>query len=178
MFKYFQFTPASDAHTTHTFKGEVGTAKTITLDGNIAAVSYEVAADVTALVTQQSPLIGVVEITKEAFSVIAQSTPQYARIKARVEEKYNNDVAAITSQYPLHERETWGIQLAQAKAYQASLNALDAPFLKVLADAEGDTVANFATAVIAKAQAYEAFMAGTLTLKRAYERELMSEIGL
>ncbi len=178
MFKYVKFTRLEKDGTVYEFRAQKDDVEVIAIDGDAVALKYESEDAVNALIASQSNLITAVEITYEEFKVIAQKSAQYARIKKRVEEKYNAEVCDIANQYTLHERETWAIQLEQAKAYKQSGDELDAPFLKVLADAEGATVAAFADAVILKANAYEAFMAQALANKRAYERELMAEIGL
>lgn len=179
MFKYVSFKKVDDAFTTHEFRGE-SEGVTVHHFDVVPVVSIASSNEdaIDALIASQSPLIECQEIDIDSFKSLVKNSAQYSRIKTVVAEKYNTDVMEITNAYPLHERETWAIQLEQAKAYKQSGDALDAPFLKTLADAEGGSIAEFAEAVILKSNAYEAFMANALANKRAHERELLSEFGL
>jgi hypothetical protein len=177
MFKYIKFNRVRDAFTEHRFVGQGAEVKVYAFDVDVVALSGEENA-IDALIGGQDARIVCEEIVYEEFKYIVQATAQYARVKQRVEEKYNADVAVLTDLYPLHERETWTTQLQEANAYMVSNNETDAPFLKTIADAEGGTVADFANAVIVKSAAYQSFMAQKLAEKRAFEKELMQEIGL
>lgn len=178
MFKYIKFTKVSDAFTTHTFRVGDEPVRAYGFDADVVALESEDVVNIDAVIASQNDLINCTEISYDEFKDVVRTTAQYARVKHRVEEKYNADVAVLTSLYPLHERETWATQLEQAKKFLITSADTDAPFLKTLADAEGGTVADFAQAVIVKSEAYQAFMAQALATKRAYEKELMSEIGL
>ncbi len=57
-------------------------------------------------------------------------------------------------------------------------NIDDAPFLKVLADAEGSSLDDFAQTVIDKKTAFVAFSAHVFANKGAFEKELLGKIGL
>lgn len=170
MSKYVKFNEGDSFRTIGVFDGKVHSFSmpVVAIDGTVEEVN--------ALISDQGFVCTV--ITLEEFKALVVNSDQYVRVKQRVEDKYNSDVFAITSLYPLHERETWGTQLAQAKLFLQTSNEADAPFLKVLATAEGGTVLDFANAVIAKATAYELFMAVKLSEKRAYEKSLLAEIGI
>jgi len=180
MFKYVQYDKVQGQYTELTFiqKNESVKVNYFTANG-LNVVSLEgVEADIDDLIAYQPVEINCRELTLDEFKAIAKNSDQYKRIKERVAEFYENKIQPLLIEYPLGERETWNTQLQQAKAYKASGDEADAPFLKVLADAEGNTVENFANAVIAKAEAYEVFVAEKLAEKRVYERQLMAEIGL
>jgi len=178
MFRYVSFEKVSDAFTTHTFRSTDEAVKVHSFSVNVVSLEADNNDDISALIAAQSPLIKCVEITKDVFVEAIKTSLQYARIKEVLEQKYNEEVNVLAAQYPNVERETWGTQLAQAKAFKINGNEVDAPFLKTLADAEGGTVDDFANAVIAKAEAYASFMAQMLARKRAHEKELLLEIGI
>ena len=183
MFKYIKFTKKETEFTVLEFRGQDDSVTVHHFSDNdalqVSVVSLEGEADaIDALVSAQPVEIGCETITQDEFKAIVITTAQFARIKTQVVEKYAADVDILISQYPSVERETWATQLIQAKAFKASGDEADAPFLKTLADAENDTVESFADAVIAKANEYESFMAQKLADKRAFEKNLFSEIGL
>ena len=77
----------------------------------------------------------------------------------------------------MRERETWYIQLEEAKKYIQTQNEADAPFLKILAENEGDTIEAFANAVINNDIAFRTLTANALSEKRILEQNLLAEIG-
>lgn len=77
---------------------------------------------------------------------------------------YNAAVNPISAQYPATERDSWGKQEAEARAYAASNTAIT-PLLSAIATARGLTVADLAARVIAKADDYSTF-AGALIGRR------------
>lgn len=178
MFKYVKFTKVQVPYSTLEFRGGDDTIVVRHFDGDVVCISGDIEADIDVLIANQASEISCTVITQAEFKSIIELSSQYARIKQVVEEKYTQDVGVLTAQYPLNERETWAIQLEQAKAFKVSGVDTDAPFLKTLADAESDTVTNFADAVILKATEYESFMALKLVDKRAHEKTLMSVVGL
>ena len=178
MLKFLMFAVVATELTKFGFVGEIEGIKVHRFSEDIVALEGDDEAKIDELIAMQPFEIQATEVTQDEFNAIAKTSLQYARVKERVEEQYNQDVAEITKMYPLHERETWNIQLTQANKYLATSNEYDAPFLKVLAVAEGGTVRDFADAVIAKSEAYELFMAQKLAIKRAYEKELLAEIGI
>ncbi|MGB3988520.1 MAG: hypothetical protein WBK67_02385 [Minisyncoccales bacterium] len=178
MFKFLMFTVVATEFTKLGFIGSVEGVKIHSFDVNVVALESDDEAKIDELIAMQPEETLCVEITQAEFHSKAVTSSQYARVKQRVEEVYNAEVAAIASTYPLHERETWVTQIAQAKAFQASGNVADVPFLNVLALAEGGSVADFANAVLAKSVAYEMFMATKLADKRKLEKELLAEIGI
>lgn len=177
MFRYVSFEKVSDAFTTHTFRSTDEAVKVHGFSVNVVSLEADNNDDISALIAAQSPLIKCEEIAKDIFIEAVKTSLQYARIKEVVEQKYNEDVVIIASAYPLHERETWATQIAQAKKFLETNVEEDAPFLKILAVAEGGIVADFANAVLAKSEAYEMFMATKLADKRRLEKELLAEIG-
>lgn len=177
MFKYVRFEIVQTDDTVLEFRG--GTEEVqVNVIGSVASIKAENESDIDALVNSQDDRINCEYISKEDFKTATMNSKRVQRINERVEEKYNKDMQLIASQYPQYERETWAIQLEQAKKYLETNNEDDAQFLKTLALAENDSVENFANAVIQKAAMYEQYSANALANKRAYQRELLAEIGL
>ena len=177
MFKYVKYTKVDTGKTALEFRSQNEDVKVNHFDLDIVSLEGEEEA-INALIDSQPDEINCEEITQDEFKTLFSQTARFKRIKQRVKEKYDADMDVLISLYPGTERETWQIQLNQALAYKESGDEADAPFLKTLADAEDATVDDFADAVIAKAKAYEEFSAQNLAKKRAFERELLSEIGL
>lgn len=178
MFKYVKFKKVETQNTILEFRGGDDRVVVSTFDVNIVSIRADLEVDIDKLVNEQPIEIEATYINKSEFESLVKESKQYKRLKERVATQYEDDVSSLLEKYPLPERETWTLQLEQAKAFQASGDETLAPFLKVLAYAEGDTVENFANAVLTKASEYEAFMAQALAEKRAFERRLLNEIGL
>lgn len=178
MFKYIKFTKVQTEYTVLKFREGDEAVKVNYFDKDIVSLEADNESDIDLLIISQDSSINCTEITKDEFKNIVIGTRQFKRIKEHVDARYSKEVEVLASQYPALERETWSTQLSQAKMFIASGTETDAPFLKILASAEEDTVANFANAVIAKAEQYEAFMAHTLADKRAFEKDLLMGIGL
>lgn len=177
MFKYVKFEKVEAEFTVLGFRGNNEDVKVNHFDVNVVSLEGD-DSDIDALINSQDSRISCVELTKEEFKEFIKDSAQITRIYQRCEEMFNAEIHPLLKQYPLTERETWQKQIEQAKAYKDSGLDTDAPFLKILAENEGDTVENFANAVIEKANAYEVFMANSLANKRAYEARFKAEIGL
>ena len=177
MFKYIKYNKVKTDTTVLEFRGANDKVEVNHFDVDVVSLSGE-EVDINTLIASQPSEINCIFITQEEFKSIVVNTTQFERIKKQVEIKFSNDVRQITALYPKEERETWSTQLYQAELFKTSGNEVDAPFLKILADAEGDTVLESADVVIAKASQYEMFMANALVDKRAFERELLNKIGL
>ena len=93
-------------------------------------------------------------------------------------ERLEKNMSAIKSKYPESERESWSLQKEEAKKYLATKDEADAPFLKVLADNENDTVESFAIAVLAKNEAFTIMSANAISDKRLYQGEILRELGV
>lgn len=74
----------------------------------------------------------------------------------------------IMDRYPPHERETWSIQLAQARAFTADPNA-ETGMLDTLAEKRGQTRARTAARIIEKAAQFEAMAADVIGTQQARE---------
>jgi hypothetical protein len=177
MFKYLRFTPVPLAYTTLTFLGGDENVKVNYFDKPFVSIEAENEADINALIVSQPNEIGCTEITKEEFVQLVKTTKQYKRIIERGNEKLEQLTEDIVKKYPVKERETWHIQLGEALKYIETQNEADAPFLKILADNENDTVAAFANAVINNNNAFIALSASALSQKRLLEQELLKELG-
>lgn len=178
MFKYIKFDRVETGYAVLEFRGGDDTAKVNYFTGlSVVSIEAGTAEDIDAVVSSQMSEINCVEITRDEFKMLIESSPQYLRILDRVAEYYNALMRTITDKYPVVERETWGMQLEQAQKYKSSSNEDDAPFLKTLADAEGSTVDVFADAVIEKADAYAIYSADALVKKRSMKSELLSSLG-
>lgn len=178
MVKYIKFTRVETEHTVLEFRGGDESTKVNHFSVPVVSIISDDETKINDLINSQPSEINCTEITKDEFKSLIKDSLQYKRIKQRVAEFYDKQIEPLLTEYPLGERETWGRQLEQAKAFKESGDEADAPFLKILADAEGGTVEDFADAVLAKAQAYEEFSAQKLAEKRAYERQLLADIGL
>lgn len=178
MFKYVKFERVPTEYTVLEFvPGDDATNVNYFTGVDVVSIEGE-ESDIDALIAKQAPEINCTEITQEEFKALVDNTAQIERIREVVAKSFDNDMSAITKKYPLPERETWKIQLEEARKYIASGDEADAPFLKTLADAEGSTVADFANAVIAKNDAFVAYSAQALARKRALYREMLAQIGL
>ena len=178
MFKYVKFNKVELSSTTLEFKDLVDGVKVNYFDGNIVSLESEDEESIDNLILLQDENINCVEIDANEFKSGVEKSSRYSRILNKVDIFYNNEMKIITQKYPAVERETWGLQLEQAKAYKSSGDENDAPFLKVLADNDGVSIDEFATAVIEKAKLYEEMSALALAKKRMYKRELLAEIGV
>ena len=178
MFKYIKFEKAENEFTTLEFRGDAEGVEVNHFDVDVVSIKGEVEADIDALIAQQPAEINCTEVTQDEFKALVAESAQMLRIYGMCSEFYENKMSVITSKYPQIEMNTWGIQLEQANKFLASGDESDAPFLKTLATAEGTTVDDFATAVVAKANEYSDFSATSLAKKRDLKRTLLEEIGL
>ena len=178
MFKYVKFTKVETVDTVLEFRGESENVKVNHFDVDVVSISSEDESAIDALIASQPSEINCKEIEQGEFKTLVSGSSQYKRIINRVSEFFDTEMQELVVSYPALERETWNTQVNQAKAYKASSDESDAPFLKILADNENSTVADFADAVISKANTYEQLSAQKLSKKRAFERELLEEIGL
>jgi len=177
MFKYIRFTPVPLAYTTLTFLGGDENVKVNYFDKPFVSIEAENEADIDALIAFQPNEIACEIISKEEFIQLVKTTRQYQRILEQGNEKLEKLTEQIVKKYPQKERETWHIQLAEALKYKQTLNDTDAPFLKILADNEADTVDAFADAVINNNNAFIALTANALSEKRRVEHELLTALG-
>ena len=176
MFKYIKFEKVETEYTTLEFRGDADGVEVNHFSVDAVSIESDNEDAIDALIASQA--VECVEITQDEFKALTAQSAQVLRILAQVDEKYSKDVSVLTSKYPLQERETWALQLEEARAYKDSSDEDDAPFLKTLADAEGASIDDFADAVIANAKTFSSFMAQKLVDKRAFKRELTSSIGL
>ena len=175
MFKYFKFEKVETEYTTLAFRGDAEGVKVNHFDVDVVSIESDNEDAIDALVTSQA--VECVEITQDEFKALVKSSAQVLRIRAVVKASVDNDMKSIIEQYPLIERETWSIQYEEATKYLDSSDDTDAPFLKILADADGNSLDDFANAVIAKKDAFVAFSANVFAKKRAFEKKLLAEIG-
>jgi len=118
------------------------------------------------------------EIQADEFALLADSSDQVRRIREQASELLTGEMKSIDERYPKEERDTWNTQVCEAEAFQTSGNEADAPFLKTLADAEGDIVENFANNVLIKKQQFEIISAVAISKKRQFIAQEMSKFGL
>ena len=177
MFKYVRFTPVESQFTTLTFKQKNNDVKVNFFSLPVVSLEADNEALIDELISSQTKEIKCEVITKEEFINLIKLTSQYKRIIERGNEKLEKSTANIAAKYPLRERETWYIQLEEAKKYMQTQNEADAPFLKILAENEGDTIEAFANAVINNDIAFRTLTANALSEKRILEQNLLAEIG-
>ena len=178
MFKYVSYTKVVDEITTHEFRGGDDLVKVNYFSGvDVVSIEADVEADIDALIASQESVINCTVITVDEFKLLVANSSTIKRIYERASKQLENDLSAIKEKYPLEERETWAVQKEEALKFQASNNESDAPFLKTLADAEGTTVADFATAVLAKNSLFAQDSALALSNKRKTQSELLAGVG-
>lgn len=177
MFKYVRFTPVESQYTTLTFKQKNDDVKVNFFSLPIVSLEAINETLIDELISSQAKEIKCEVITKEEFINLVKLTSQYKRIIERGNEKLEKLTVNIAAKYTLRERETWYIQLEEAKKYMQTQNEADAPFLKILAENEGDTIEAFANAVINNDIAFRTLTANALSEKRLLEQNLLAEIG-
>jgi len=105
---------------------------------------------------------------KIVYAVVSRGRPLadlQALAKRRAVEEFDRRASAISGDYSATEKETWALQLTEAKARLADPAAL-APLLDGLV-MTGETVDQLAAAVVAKAQAMQAAVAPLIAKRRA-----------
>lgn len=95
---------------------------------------------------------------QELFSVAVSDK------RSEVSQWFNNAMHDITLDYPVLERESWFIQLAESRAYLVDQTA-QTPMLSSIATARGITVNTLATSIASKHQALSV-LSGALIGKR------------
>ena len=178
MFKYIKYTEVETEFTKLTFVRKNEDVRVVFFDKPFVALECENEELIDELIAYQDELIKCEEITADEFKGLAETTSQYARVLELVAERLEKNMSAIKSKYPESERESWSLQKEEAKKYLETKNETDAPFLKILADNENDTVESFASAVLAKNEAFTIMSANALSDKRLYQVELFKELGV
>jgi hypothetical protein len=181
MFKYVAFRKVPTEHTVLGFIGATDDNKGIKVHRfsvDVVSIQSDDEIMIDELIASQPEEIGCVEITLDEFKTAVSSSAQVKRIYDVLALKLSSMLQDVKNKYPLEERETWAIQKEEANKYQASKLDSDAPFLKVLADADGDTVANFAAAVLEKNNLFTEASAYALSEKRRVQAELLAELGI
>ena len=178
MFKYVKFNPVETEFTTLTFKQKNDDVKVNFFNLPIVSLESDDEALIDELIKEQPSEIECELITKEEFSKIAKTTVQYKRILQVGNEKLAELTADIDLKYPLNERETWHIQLEEARKYLETKDEQDAPFVSILALNEDRSVEDFCNAIILNDKNYRTLAANALSEKRILENTLASEIGI
>lgn len=178
MFKYVKFKRVADDVTTYEFRGGSSDVKINHFNIDVVSIESEIESDIDDLVASQDESINCEFITREEFEDLVKTTIQYLRILEVVEEKFSQILVPISKEYPLEERESWNLQIEEAKAFMASKSEADAPYLFALASSEDGDILDFAQSVIAKNTSYKNFHVAALAEKRRLKRELLSAIGI
>ena len=178
MFKYVKFNPVETEFTTLTFKQKNDDVKVNFFNLPIVSLESDDEALIDELIEEQPSEIECELITKEEFSEIAKTTVQYKRILQVGNEKLAELTAEIDLKYPLSERETWHIQLEEARKYLETKDEQDAPFVSILALNEGRSIEDFCNAIILNNKNYRTLAGTALSEKRILENTLASEIGI
>jgi hypothetical protein len=108
-------------------------------------------------ITELPPLGSLPQEIKEIFIKKAHS-------------KFNKAVKDITDKYPLHERETWHLQLAQAKDYLDNLNT--GSLLQAIATSKDLSVEDMSNRIVQKDIEYQSVLANALAIKNETIRAL------
>ncbi len=177
MFKYVRFIEVETEFTKLSFVQKNEEVKVIRFDKPFAALSAETENLIDDLIIFQDKRIKCEVITIDEFKALVETTAQYLRVLELSEQKLEKNMESIKRKYPESERESWGLQKDEAKKYLETKNDADAPFLKILADAENDSVESFAIAVLAKNEAFTIMSANAISDKRLYQVELLKELG-
>lgn len=177
MFKYVRYTEAQNQYTKLGFEQQNEDVKVNRFDKPIVSLEAEDESLIDALIASQDEAINCEEITQEEFTEIYKLTAQYQRVLDVSEEALDKASEVIIKEYPLGERESFFIQIEEAKAYKISGDEADAIYLKGLAEAEGDTLESFVDAVIRNNTIFKSLHQKALSEKRRVKRELMMEIG-
>ena len=101
------------------------------------------------------------EITPVQFNIICKTspsdinpnpTPALVQLEPAIRQQYSDKMEAIVKPYSPQERETWFIQVEEAKKYLAnpSIDASEIPFLKSVADIRNTELGTVATTIINK----------------------------
>ena len=178
MIKYIKYTESQDKFSKLTFVRKNEDVKVIFFDKPFVALECENEELIDELIAYQDELIKCEEITADEFKALVETTSQYSRVLEMACERLEKNMSAIKSKYPESERESWSLQKEEAKKYLATKDEAYAPFLKVLADAENDTVESFAIAVLAKNEAFTIMSANAISDKRLYQVEILRELGV
>ena len=178
MIKYIKYTESQDKFSKLTFVRENEDVKVVFFDQPFVALECEDEELIDELIAYQDELIKCEEITANEFKALVETTSQYSRVLEMACERLEKNMSAIKSKYPESERESWSLQKEEAKKYLATKDEADAPFLKVLADNENDTVESFAIAVLAKNEAFTIMSANAISDKRLYQGEILRELGV
>ena len=178
MFKYVRFVEVELEFTKLTFVRKNEDVRVVFFDKHFVALECENEELIDELIAYQDELIKCEEITADEFKALVETTSQYSRVLEMACERLENNMSAIKSRYPESERESWSLQKEEAKKYLETKDEADAPFLKVLADNENDTVESFAIAVLAKNEAFTIMSANAISDKRLYQVEMLRELGV
>ena len=178
MIKYIKYTESQGKFSKLTFVRKNEDVKVVFFDKPFVALECENKELIDELIAYQDELIKCEEITANEFKSLVETTSQYSRVLEMACERLEKNMSAIKSEYPESERESWSLQKEEAKKYLATKDEDDAPFLKILADNENDTVESFAIAVLAKNEAFTIISANALSDKRLYQVELLKELGV
>ena len=178
MIKYIKYTESQDKFSKLTFVRKNEDVKVVFFDKPFVALECENEELIDELIAYQDELIKCEEITADEFKALVETTSQYSRVLEMACERLEKNMSAIKSKYPESERESWSLQKEEAKKYLATKDEADAPFLKVLADNENDTVESFAIAVLAKNEAFTIMSANAISDKRLYQGEILRELGV
>jgi len=121
---------------------------------------------------------GVTINTKTKETSTYQATPALMPVSAvaadtviHLIEACEETLSTITSAYPVSERDTWEIQRQEALAWQAD-NAAYIPFINALATARGISVAEHASRILIKAEAYQVAAAAAIGKRQRLEDNL------
>ena len=178
MIKYIKYTEVQSKFSKLTFVRKNEDVKVVFFDKPFVALECEDEELIDELIAYQDELVKCEEITADEFKELVETTSQYSRVLEMACERLEKNMSAVKSKYPESERATWPKQLLEAAKWMETKNDDDAPFLKVLADNENDTVESFAIAVLAKNEAFTIMSANAISDKRHYHAEMLRELGV
>lgn len=109
-----------------------------------------------------------------ASGALLDISAHHRRLKHSINAIFQSHMAAIADGYPMHERESWPVQLEEAKALQADPEATT-PWLDACAAARGLDKAELAARVLAKDAAYR-LISGTLSGIRQRHEDAIAKL--
>lgn len=176
MVKYVKFTRAKTDHTVLTFTQKTEDVKVNYFDVDaVSLIGDESVID--ELIANQPEEINCQEIPKDEFWDIVKDTSQIKNIYRQANDLLKQEVKVISDIYSPEERETWNIQLEEAKQYIED-NTADVPFLEQCATAADMTLGDYANLIISKNTDYRNLAASALSKRLQKTKELMTELGL
>lgn len=176
MFKYVQYTPFTDAYTTHIFNEKDDTCVINRFDVPVVSVECETERDFTGLMVYQSSDINAVEITLGEFNEMVKNSDQVQRMYNVANGKYFNSMHPVNTKHSATERETWVTQVAESNKYFE--DGTVGTMIGALAAALDTSVSRYASYILANKAEYDQFASDGAIAKESLLSSLKEEVGI